>query len=213
MFTLLRGFYDEVTHVPERRVVLLGVEGAGKTALLECLKSYYAAGGTSASARLPALSAARLAAIAPTVGLNVARLPTGGESVLVWDLGGAAALRPIWRRYVADAEALIWVVDATAECAAVSDARNCLRALLKEPSLAHAPLLVFATKQDLPGAMDPVKTSLALDLLSDAELRPQCVQPCSARTGAGVCDGMDWLVDRLRHGGIIKTSIKDGLEA
>lgn len=211
MFTLIRGFYEEATHIPERRVVLLGVENAGKTAILECLKLVYANGRSAIATdvTLPALSESRLTGLSPTVGLNLARLPTGQEKLLVWDLGGAKALRPIWRRYVADAEALIWVVDASAECTIMDDSRDCLCNLLKEPSLSRAPLLVFATKQDKLQAMDPVKTSLALDLLSDAELRPQCVQPCSAKTGAGVVDGMEWLVERLRRpSGEIKTSIK-----
>lgn len=209
MFTLLRGFYDEVTYVPERRVVLLGVDGAGKSALLECLKKLCAAGSKASTGAAPALTSERLSSLAPTVGLNVAKLETGRERLLVWDLGGAAPLRSIWRRYVEDAEALIFVVDAAAPESVMDDSRDSLRGLLKHESLVHAPLLVFANKQDLEGAIDPVKTSLALDLLSDAEMRPQCVQPCSAVTGAGIQEGLGWLVHRLRHPAeSIKTSIK-----
>lgn len=210
MFTLLQGFYQEATHVPERRVVLLGTEGAGKTAILECLKLLFPKGGVaSGPSDPPALAESKLKGLSSTVGLNVARLPSGQENLLVWDLGGAKALRPIWRRYVADAEALIFVVDASAESHALEDSRDCLCNLLKEPSLQRSPLLVYAAKQDKPDAMDPVKTSLALDLLSDAELRPQCVQPCSANTGSGILEGIEWLIDRLRHpSDEVKTSIK-----
>lgn len=220
MFTLLQGLYEEATHVPERRVVVLGCAGAGKTGILEALKLTCATkstgplagiglGLTSPAPDAPIVSTERFRALLPTVGLNVAKLYTGQERLLVWDLGGAKSLRPIWRRYVADAEALIWVVDAAAEPDNMEDSRVTLRALLKEKPLATAPLLVFANKQDLINARDPVKTSLALDLLSDAELRPQCVQPCSVVTGVGIREGLDWLVDRLRHPeGIIKTSIK-----
>lgn len=210
MFTLLQGFYQEATHVPERRVVLLGTEGAGKTAILECLKLLFPKGGVgSGPSASPALAESKLTGLSSTVGLNVARLSSGQENLLVWDLGGAKALRPIWRRYVADAEALIWVVDASAEPVVLDDSRDSLHNLLKEPSLKNSPLLVYATKQDKSNAMDPVKASLALDLLSDAELRPQCVQPCSATTGSGIRDGIEWLIDRLRHpSDEVKTSIK-----
>lgn len=212
MFTLLQGFYNEATHIPERRVVLLGAEGAGKTAILECLKLLFSRNGGSGPSSSPALAESKLARLSSTVGLNVARLPTGQEKLLIWDLGGAKALRAIWRRYVADAEALIWVVDATSEPVALDDARDCLRNLLKESSLIRAPLLVYSAKQDKEDAMDPVKTSLALDLLSDAELRPQCVQPCSAKTGSGISEGIEWLVDRLRHpNDDVKTSIKGAI--
>lgn len=209
MFSLLQGFYDEATYVPERRVVLLGVGGAGKSALLECMKKLCTDWGKSDTSEPPALPAQRLSSLAPTVGLNVAKLETGNERLLVWDLGGAAQLRSIWRRYVEDAEALVFVVDATAAEDVMADARDSLRGLLKSESLVHAPLLVFANKQDLENAIDPVKTSLALDLLSDAEMRPQCVQPCSAATGSGIREGLEWLVHRLRYPAeTIKTSIK-----
>jgi small GTP-binding protein len=219
MFTLLRGFYDEVTYVPERRVVMLGTLSAGKTALLECLKLHFPSTPTTTASTgkvgrppdgvpgPPRLSADKLASIKPTVGLNVAKLSTGAERFLVWDLGGAKPLRPIWARYIADAEALIWVVDAS-DPTSFEESRTCLRELLDRPPLSHAPLLVYATKQDVHGALDPVRTSLALDILFDAELRPQCVHPTSAVTGIGVHEGLDWLIHRLRNpAGEIKTTI------
>jgi ADP-ribosylation factor related protein 1 len=120
MFTLLNGFYEELTFVPERRVVLLGLQSSGKTALIECMKMHYLRkpnhglfSSVSSRAGKPGLPTGKLKALTPTVGLNVARLPTGRENVLVWDLGGAEALRPIWERYVSEAEALIWVVDSS----------------------------------------------------------------------------------------------------
>lgn len=217
---MLQGLYEEATHLPERRVVLLGAEGTGKSAILEALKLCcnensssslvsWSWGSPTTGVELPRVPTERREALVPTVGLNVAKLCTGQERLLVWDLGGAKALRSIWRRYVADAEALIWVVDAAADAEMTDDSRLTLKTLLKEEPLASAPLLVFANKQDLKQARDPVKTSMALDLLSDAELRPQCVQPCSVVTGEGIREGLEWLVDRLRHPeGIIKTSIK-----
>jgi GTPase SAR1 family protein len=215
MFTLLNGFYEELTFVPERRVVLLGLQSSGKTALIECMKMHYLRkpnhglfSSVSSRAGKPGLPTGKLKALTPTVGLNVARLPTGRENVLVWDLGGAEALRPIWERYVSEAEALIWVVDSS-NSAAMAESRRCLRAVLAKGNLARAPLLVYANKQDEEDAMDPVKTSLALDLLSDAELRPQCVQPSSAKSGAGVVEGLEWLVHWLRNPSAdVKTSIK-----
>jgi small GTP-binding protein len=215
MFTLLSGFYEELTFVPERRVILLGLKSAGKTALLECMKLDFPVKQRSRTftssqdvSEKHGLPAARLAALTPTVGLNVARLPTGAEKLLIWDLGGAEPLRPIWNRYIGEAEALIWVVDA-ADPDTMEESRKCLEKVLEKDPLRHAPLLVFANKQDQPDALDPVRASLALDLLSDAETRPQCVQPSSAITGAGVTEGVRWLVHRLRNPSEeIKTSVK-----
>jgi small GTP-binding protein len=235
MFSLLRGFYEDVTFVPERRVVLLGVGSAGKTTLLECLKLHFPTTAAAKAAATKAMTEAnkskavamsakagastesitialrltneKIASIAPTVGLNVAKLSTGPENLLVWDLGGTKALRPIWARYVADAEALIWVVDAS-DPQSMNESRTCLRELLDDTPLSNAPLLVYANKQDAGDVLDAVKTSLALDILSDAEFRPQCVQAASAVTGVGIREGLDWLLYRLRNPtGNIKTSI------
>lgn len=73
-----------------------------------------------------------------------------------------------------------------------------LKKLVARPHLAHSPLLVFANKQDLETAIDPVRISLELDLITEAEKRSQCVQPCSAETGEGIREGVDWLVKSLQ---------------
>lgn len=189
MFSLVQGFYEELTYVPERPVALLGVEDSGKSSILEWLKLYFP------STRKPKVERpSSLQKITPTVGLNVAKLRLQNERLLVWDLGGARALRPIWERYIDEAQAVIWVVDST-DNERMVESRDALKKLISSrPHLKHSPLLVFANKQDLENAMDPVKVSLALDMLSDAENRPQCVQPCSAETGDGLKDGIEWLV-------------------
>lgn len=194
MFSLVQGFYEELTYLPERKVALLGVESAGKSSILEWLKVYLTKDARP-NAVVPKPSS--LDKMNPTVGLNVAKLRTAGEKLLVWDLGGAKALRSIWERYVEEAEAIIWVVDSADE-GRLEDSRDALKKLVAREHLMHSPLLVFANKQDREDAFDPVKISLDLDLLSDAEKRPQCVQPCSADSGEGIREGIQWLMANLQ---------------
>lgn len=193
MFSLFQGFYEELSYVPERKIALLGVESCGKSSILEWLKAYMTKSDSPTSiARPPALQK-----MTPTVGLNVAKLRHSGDKLLVWDLGGTKSLRSIWDRYVEEAQALIWVVDSVDE-AMLHESCEALKKLVALPHLARTPLLVFANKQDLNSAIDPVRISLELDLLSDAEKRSQCVQPCSAETGEGIREGIDWLVKSLQ---------------
>lgn len=194
MFSLVNGIYEELTFIPERKVALLGVESAGKSSILEWLKVYLTKDARP-NAVVPKPSS--LDKMNPTVGLNVAKLRTAGEKLLVWDLGGAKALRSIWERYVEEAEAVIWVVDSADE-GKLEDSRDALKELVAQEHLVHSPLLVFANKQDREDAIDPVKISLDLDLLSDAEKRPQCVQPCSAESGEGIREGIQWLMANLQ---------------
>ncbi len=67
--------------------------------------------------------------------------------------------------------------------------------MLSEDELSEAALLVFANKQDQPGARGAGDISEALKL---AELRDRnwTIVACSAIDGSGVEEGMDWLVVR-----------------
>lgn len=65
--------------------------------------------------------------------------------------------------------------------------------MLNEEEIKDAALLVFANKQDQPGAKGAGEISEALRL---GELRDRnwSIMACSAVDGSGVNEGMDWLV-------------------
>ena len=68
--------------------------------------------------------------------------------------------------------------------------------MLNEEELRDAALLVFANKQDQPGAKGAGDISEALRL---GELRDRnwSIVACSAVDGRGINEGMDWLVVRF----------------
>lgn len=191
MFSLLHGFYQELTQLPQLKLLILGLDASGKSSLLEWLKTLLP---------YPTTPPNPLPSPSPTVGLNVAKLRTNSHALLVWDLGGQEPLRPIWDRYIQEADALIWVVD-TADSTRLDESRDVLREVIKKGALENKPLLVYANKQDVDGAVDPVHISLQLALVDDVEKRSQCIQPCSAKTGEGIREGLIWLVDSMATGG------------
>ena len=65
--------------------------------------------------------------------------------------------------------------------------------MLSEDELRNANLLVFANKQDQPGAKGAGEISEALRL-GDLRDRNWSIVACSAIDGSGVEEGMDWLV-------------------
>ena len=85
--------------------------------------------------------------------------------------------------------------------------------MLNEEELKDAALLVFANKQDQPGAKGAGEISEALRL---GELRDRnwSIMACSAVDGSGVNEGMDWLVVRdlscllFRYGEIGRLTIR-----
>ena len=90
----------------------------------------------------------------------------------------------------------VYVVD-SADCERMEEASSELGELLgKEDKLAGVPVLVFANKQDLLNAetADVVWEKCRLSDISDREIH---IQACSAKTGDGLQEGMEWLVTKM----------------
>ncbi|EQB47837.1 hypothetical protein CGLO_12991 [Colletotrichum gloeosporioides Cg-14] len=133
----------------------------------------------------------------PTIGFNVESVTYKNLNFNVWDLGGQTSIRPYWRCYYANTAAVIFVVDST-DIERLQTAAEELGAMLNEEELKDAALLVFANKQDQPGAKGAGEISEALRL---GELRDRnwSIMACSAVDGSGVTEGMDWLVQTVNQ--------------
>lgn len=113
----------------------------------------------------------------------------------VWDVGGQQTIRSYWRNYFEQTDGLVWVVD-SADRMRLEDCKAELQSLLKQERLAGASLLVFANKQDIPGALTEKEIAEVLEL--DAiTTRHWVIQSCSAKTGAGLVEGVSWIVDDI----------------
>ena len=114
----------------------------------------------------------------------------------IWDVGGQKTIRSYWRNYFEATEAIIWVVD-SGDKVRLNDCKEELHKLLLTEKLAGATLLIFCNKQDLPGALKPKDISEFLDVNSIQNRHYQIIS-CSAMTGEGLKDGMEWLVDDIK---------------
>lgn len=114
----------------------------------------------------------------------------------VWDLGGQTSIRPYWRCYYPNTDAIIFVVD-SADHDRMSVAKGELAAMLEEEDLKDAILLVFANKQDQKGAMNAGQISDALGL-PEVRNRQWSIQETSALKGKGLFEGFDWLVTCIK---------------
>lgn len=167
----------------EFRVLILGVDKAGKTTLLEKLKSMYLKGEGLPPDR-----------VVPTVGLNIGRIEDAKAKLVFWDLGGQVGLRTIWEKYYEEAHAIMYVIDA-ATASSFEDSKSALEKVIRHEHLRGAPLLIVANKQDLPGAIDDEE--LAKFLHKELDERPYTFQAVSAYDGRGIKSGIDWLVDQI----------------
>jgi ADP-ribosylation factor-like protein 2 len=158
----------------EMRVLVLGLDNAGKTTIVKKFN------GEDTST------------ISPTLGFNIKTLSHRGYKLNVWDVGGQKTIRSYWRNYFEQTDALVWVVD-SADRRRMLDVYEELQAVLGEERLAGASLLVFANKQDLAGALSREEIAAALDL-PKIKTRHWSIVACSAMSGDGLLEGMDWLV-------------------
>ncbi|XP_034024844.1 ADP-ribosylation factor-like protein 14 [Thalassophryne amazonica] len=156
----------------QAQVLLLGLDGAGKTTLLYKLKHNESV------------------ATVPTVGFNVEMLETDRSNLAltVWDIGGQKKMRPHWKHHYTDTAGLVFAVDSS-DLTRLDEARKELHRVLRCKSLRGVPLVVFANKQDLVGALSPAYLCLKLDLKVVCEGRAWFIQPCSATTGVGLEEG------------------------
>ena len=87
------------------------------------------------------------------MGFNVETVSYKNLKFQVWDLGGQTGLRPYWRCYYQDTNAVIFVVD-SADKERIEIAKQELELMLQEEELKGVPVLVLANKQDLPNALN-----------------------------------------------------------
>ena len=114
----------------EARILVLGLDNAGKTTILK------------------KLSGEEIKHIMPTQGFNVKSIIQEGFKLNVWDIGGQKTIREYWSNYFENANALIFVVDSS-DRRRLQETCDELCHLVIDEKLAGIPLLVFANKQDL----------------------------------------------------------------
>eukprot|EP00917_Polyrhabdina_sp_WS-2016_P013713 GHVP01030040.1.p1 GENE.GHVP01030040.1~~GHVP01030040.1.p1 ORF type:complete len:190 (+),score=20.96 GHVP01030040.1:85-654(+) len=170
----------------ETRILILGLDNAGKTTILKRLKS-------------PSNTENELEIIhtVPTIGFNLETLNFKGLTLNLWDLGGQTSIRPYWRCYFRNTAAICFVVDA-ADPDRLLEASRELTFLLKEADLKGSPLLILSNKHDLPGTVKSVELSKTLEVtkIHDREWR---LFEISGLRSEGIDEGLTWLVDALKH--------------
>jgi len=132
----------------------------------------------------------------PAAGFNVETVSYKNIKFSVWDLGGQTSIRPYWRCYYPNTQAIIFVVDST-DVDRLPTSREELHAILQEEELRSSLVLVFANKQDIPGAMTDAEVAEGLGL-ADVAGRDWAIFKTSAVRGEGIFEGMDWLSNALK---------------
>ena len=173
------------------QIAMIGLDDSGKTSILYRLKIN------------------EFVPTAPTSAFNMERIKLAKNTRLaIWDVGGSENIRPLWRTYMRQADGIIFVVDST-DRRRVEEIKEELTTALKCCLKERVPVLIFANKQDLHYAMDPMDIVELLEL-KDLEVKnPWIMQPASAKTGDGIKEGYTALIgmiDEKRFAGKTKSA-------
>lgn len=170
-FSSLKDLFETFSSGSPARIVMLGLDAAGKTTILYKIKLN------------------EIVSTIPTIGFNVETVsPVKGVTFTVWDIGGQDKIRPLWKHYFNNTEGLVYVVDSN-DRERILESREELFGILNSDEMRGVPVVVIANKQDLPNALS---TSKVADLMSLHKLtsRKWYIQAACATTGEGIFEAM-----------------------
>jgi ADP-ribosylation factor related protein 1 len=210
MYHLVKSLYLHFTSKEEYSIILLGLDNAGKTTLLEQIKALPSNQNATAHPNLKTV---------PTVGQNVATISLPDVYLKIWDVGGQHSLRGLWQKYFASCHAIVFVIDSSdvgdADISTIAgtnvsddqfgrlhECRLTLESVLQHADTEGVPLLVLANKQDREDCVEVVRIKegfvrKVFEGDKGSSVRDSRVLPCSALTGTGVEEAVEWIRSRV----------------
>ena len=134
----------------------------------------------------------------PTIGVDLEEVMVRNVSVKVWDLSGQLKLRNTWKYYYETVNGIIFVIDSSNR-ETLSEVRDTLHQVMSETADTKIPILIFANKQDIDGALAYSEVRNELALAGDSDLRRKVrIQEASGLTNQGLQEGFTWIVDMIK---------------
>ncbi|KAI9021646.1 ARF/SAR [Phycomyces nitens] len=171
----LSSLFSRLFGKKEAKILMVGLDGAGKTTILYQLKLK------------------KTIQTIQTVVFNVEFVDYKNIKFNVWDLGGQLKIRNLWRHYYTGTQCLVFVVDAH-DHERIAEASRELHRVLSDQEMQECIVLVLANKQDLQGmSLDTVINELNLHSIH----QKYNVLPCCAITGKGLQEALYWISQNI----------------
>lgn len=180
MASQIRSMLKKLFGSPEYRLLVLGFDASGKTTILYKLKLN------------------DFIQTIPTIGFNVETITYNKTMLTMWDVGGCDKIRPLLRHYFENTKGIIFVIDAQENGSERQlEVKEELWRIFGEDSLINVPVLIYLNKIDVGHGLQPENIIKEMKL-NEIRHRQWFVQPCSAKTGDGLYEGLNWLISALK---------------
>ena len=169
----------------EAKLLFLGLDNAGKTTLLQVLKTD------------------KVQAFEPTFHAGKEELQIGSVVFTAHDLGGHETARKVWDHHFADVDAVVYLVD-SADRERIPEAKKELDELLANPAMDTVPFLILGNKIDAQYALPDQELRALLGLVQTTGkdvtsgldgVRPIELFMCSVVRKIGYDKGFVWLLN------------------
>jgi len=166
----------------EAKVVMFGLDGAGKTSILyklvrgEHIKTEH------------------------TVGFNHEQIDHKGYKFGIWDLEHKSTDQfEFWKTYFPRTSGVIFVVDGTAP-ELLPQARAYMELFISAPQLADLPLLIYVNKRDVVESLSTLQVLVGLNLHYLCNKSGWHIQPCSTvENDYSLEEGLDWFCETFKQ--------------
>ncbi|KAH3765933.1 ADPribosylation factor subfamily protein [Pelomyxa schiedti] len=202
-----RGWFSSLFTKPHQfRILMVGLDAAGRTSILytfspcvphiNLMPPRYRLVLNEVISAIPTIGTyPTFLCVDITKGFNVESFNLDDFQFTVWDIGGEDKIRPLWRHYFLNTQALAFVIDSN-DRERLEEASVEFHKALAEDELTGAVVIVFANKQDLPNAMTVEEISAGMKM-STIRNRTWNVRGCSVITGEGLREGFLWLGEHI----------------
>jgi ADP-ribosylation factor-like protein 2 len=169
----------------ELRLLVLGLDNAGKTTILHRLLGK------------------PIEEVCPTFGYQIHSAEYGGHYLTILDIGGQRIFREYWSSYYEKIDGAIFVFDS-------SDGRSFVEHIAHIKSeLVDTPLLILANKCDLNPGFTSADLGEELGEFLDARKDVRLVRCCGI-SGENLGEGVDWLLKRSMYDLTERINMDDG---
>ncbi|KAL4433178.1 hypothetical protein ABPG74_010873 [Tetrahymena malaccensis] len=177
MGLLLAKAYYFIKNKKERKILILGLDGAGKNTVLYKMKLL------------------ENVQVISTNGSNIRSVEYKNLNFIIWDIPDYKRLRQLCHCYCYDSSALIYVLDST-DVQRIKEVNQALEILVEK--MVGIPVLILANKQDI-AVMSLSEIQEKLQLHKIKGIGEWHIQGCCSLNGEGLYDGFNWLSKTLNE--------------